>query len=1087
MLRETDSYYLPPRDERVTIHEVVVSIPRFFGLPPIVANRPIEQCPAQVIFADGGTQNGTSISSAGIVVRQRGTDPTPDFWDPDRDGARCALLPSDEQHAKYYVSSTNNAMELTAFIAMCRYAKKHPRVSVGVIDSKWVYDAIVGKPRITKLILKKYVEDAKQAYSDVSSFLTIGHMMRHYGNPADVVVKDARRIGAALPNTDNELFPEPPDCSTHSARAAQMPKVDKPIRTSVDDIVQQITSVEEFATLYRYNARGSCPTACLNAWAAIVAQQVAAVTQAKTDVDRDRAMIGLLILPNVFLPTQKSISQIQHHMIETKPFHVDVPRDANRVQPDAAPPAEAADEPSPEPQERNMKRLGQAVARLAFDRKIKSAVKLLHQAANAEDIPFETKLAKLRTKFIPRCDAVAEHPLTRTASFDTVRINDVLKHMPKQAATCIDRWTPKLLLQAIAVLPTIADDIGVICAQINDDVYGPLVQDCIRMGRCVGIPKEEDKNSVRPIVLSCFFAKLTGGLVFAASRPKCSRNQFALGIKRGAERIIHQVREEFRNGKVVIRIDVSNAFNTAKRAHIERLLREKGAEEAMRVFFKTMYHKSAKLAVYGPHAAKIEFIDFEEGIRQGDAFSAYFFCLLMDEVIADILKIHPHVHARAFMDDLTITADATDAEAITETVVAALRHWGFTPNPDKSKILCRAEDAEQLSHIPQIQIQSAGKFRVLGANITDEYAQYNDEQQRKVDKFFTALEQVQLHPHLAFTIMRLCGNPKMIFYASTTPPEHSLRVVEGFQRRLIQTAERILDFEIPALVQHLKHGAGLPDYVTRRQMLYENAKMMSLQGTQPVPVELVYDTDPKLVGDKLAAHLEGQHTAEWLFYLPPNSAGHLNPMEFKLAMAIRCHTLPKTTLRALARQCNCGFMMRTPEDIIDHVLVCNKASFFTKATRHNLVKYGIVEVLRRYALHAIVEPNMYVYPPGEAHRRPDITVMATPPLATDIVVVQQHGLIVGQNAEKEAAVKNATHAEAVGKFGHQFIPIAMETHGFKDKSCYDWVNRIRSFVQPHLADRIRDDLHQAMACALAKSRALTIQAAQTSQLLYVYR
>src|ERR1700747_351615 len=157
-----------------------------------------------------------------------------------------------------------------------------------------------------------------------------------------------------------------------------------------------------------------------------------------------------------------------------------------------------------------------------------------------------------------------------------------------------------ILKQAIEIRPDVANYIGRIAQMINDAWFSPLVMGILRLGRLVGIPKTE--TSVRPITLTSFFAKLTGGLVFDACKPTCSRRQFAIKVKNGCERIIHNARKEYQEGNAVIRFDIQNAFGTAQRGRIAQLIdaqNENGKLDNVRRYFNVMPGPSATLVIFG--------------------------------------------------------------------------------------------------------------------------------------------------------------------------------------------------------------------------------------------------------------------------------------------------------------------------------------------------------------------------------------------------------------------------------------------------------------------------------------------------------
>ena len=121
--------------------------------------------------------------------------------------------------------------------------------------------------------------------------------------------------------------------------------------------------------------------------------------------------------------------------------------------------------------------------------------------------------------------------------------------------------------------------------------------------------------------------------------------------------------------------------------------------------------------------------------------------------------------------------------------------------------------------------------------------------------------------------------------------------------------------------------------------------------------------------DTWTAHLKAQHIADWIFYQPRTSEEHLQPHEFRIAMAIRCRTLPKQIRdRVQTRRCNCGYSPLAIEECVDHMFRCTSARY-NFSHRHNDVKYAIARVLREFGVQSTVESGFYNYP-MRTHRSP---------------------------------------------------------------------------------------------------------------------
>ena len=75
-----------------------------------------------------------------------------------------------------------------------------------------------------------------------------------------------------------------------------------------------------------------------------------------------------------------------------------------------------------------------------------------------------------------------------------------LKKINRQCSTSIDGWTKDLLNCAMRTVPGLADEIAQVLTIILSQPLSPLLLDCIRVARLVGIPK--DDNGIRPIAVA---------------------------------------------------------------------------------------------------------------------------------------------------------------------------------------------------------------------------------------------------------------------------------------------------------------------------------------------------------------------------------------------------------------------------------------------------------------------------------------------------------------------------------------------------------------------------------------------------------
>jgi hypothetical protein len=470
-----------------------------------------------------------------------------------------------------------------------------------------------------------------------------------------------------------------------------------------------------------------------------VKQTLQGALYATTDQERSQRFITFMLLPSIFLPNGKPTTRVERQLMRGQAFAVG---DLARVRADAV-------VKTPE------ERLSKTVTKLASDRKIRSAVKILMQDAVTADTTFEEKADILREKFPARTTPL--RPLEvheSTIPFEREVVNHVLKKMSRNAATCIDAWNKDLIMQAITVDQTIVDDLGILCAKVNDGHFSKEVMDIIRLGRLVALPKPG--GGVRPVVLSSFLAKLTGACVLHRSRMSCSSMQYAVNCKRGAERIVHLVRKEYEGGRAILRLDVSNAFNATPRQQVAAVLSDAPSE--VRSYFNNIYVPTSKLCLYGPDGKHV-FVDSEEGVRQGDAMSAMMFCKVVDKACMKMKREFPDVSVWSFMDDITIACAPENLGEVTRAAVACIGELGLTVNLRKSACAMRNPDPDRL--VTTVQLIPAGApFVMLGACINAEAAPLIEEMRAKLTAFFKKLFRCELHPQLQWTILRLYFQPE---------------------------------------------------------------------------------------------------------------------------------------------------------------------------------------------------------------------------------------------------------------------------------------------------------------------------------------
>lgn len=855
-------------------------------------------------------------------------------------------------------------------------------------------------------------------------------MMRANINLADAVVKRTIRSGE---NTgDESLFPPMPKIP-HKTKAI------RPVAQVVEvefDVVEQLRTPSDFATLRAFKTRTTCPMGGQSGWASLVKMQTTHIVNAIDNEERDKHMLRLLCLPTLFLPAAVPSSRVIEHLQSRQSFTLN-------------------DRKGKDNTEDHRERLAKTITRFANDGRLKEAVKILHQTQ--DDVPYEEKLRMLQKKFLPHGSYTTSDNGLKTRMFTPAQVVTALKRMPKSSATAIDGWTQRLWMQALLYERSIAEDLGVICAMILNQGFGERVMEMLKAGRAVGIPKKE--GGIRPIVVSSSLLKLCGSLCMMRAKVKVSKWQYAISVKYGCERIVHEVRKAYGEGKAIIRLDMANAFNVANRQRIADIL-QTGSTDLLQ-YFKTVYGKATQLFVFGSNGQKTV-IESCEGVRQGDSTSSLFFCQLLDIALAEIASEAAGLEFAllAYMDDLSIVCQPTDVATLCNIATTALTKVGMEINVDKSQVLCHSP-LGYMSSIRQANMHQS--FKIVGGCVNEHYEQYNTEIIDKTSTFFQKLKWIDIHPQIKFNILRFCGGPRLIYAASIHPTEAISETLRWFDEQTADCLQDIVGGNVAKAMVHDRLGAGIPNYVDNAHKLYNaSVSMTRTQAQEKERVELVtnsFDT----------AAIRSQHQAAFLFY---NSDQCMTPAQFRVALGIRLRTCPASVRIETPTACKCGHTCTSKSDFIEHAIGCKDFSSFSKTSRHNMVVDALCRSASRFGINTCKEPRWFSYECPE-QRRPDITFLCAMPIVTDVTIVNPH-TDTGVAAKEAATKKDKIHDKAVAGKDMCFFPFAMETYGHMDEGCTKMISAISKQLPVHLQFAFRIDMVHAASTALAKARVLAL-------------
>jgi len=200
----------------------------------------------------------------------------------------------------------------------------------------------------------------------------------------------------------------------------------------------------------------------------------------------------------------------------------------------------------------------------------------------------------------------------------------------------------------------------------------------------------------------------------------------------------------------------------------------------------------------------------------------------------------------------------------------------------------------------------------------------------KVDLFFDMVDRLDLHPEA--THLHFCGDPKLLFYASTTPPCFSGAVLARFAERATASFAKLIDSDVADIDRtslHRRNGAAIPDYCSNAQKLYDASLAMTMMDSRPTLVGLFTPSSPPgVIADPDSAdatavgRLEAaEYDAYWTHWTYSSQHVKLTPAEFRIALAARVGTIPRFVYDKEAIRCDCRALHVGASDHITRVAV----------------------------------------------------------------------------------------------------------------------------------------------------------------------
>jgi hypothetical protein len=343
-----------------------------------------------------------------------------------------------------------------------------------------------------------------------------------------------------------------------------------------------------------------------------------------------------------------------------------------------------------------------------------------------------------------------------------------------------------------------------IIALLKDIINGNLperARQLLLSSRLVALMKPDGKY--RPIAVGELFYRLAGVIavskVTKAAAALLAPHQLGVGVSSGAERIVHSLQHlltDTTTKRALLRVDISNAFNSCDRARVLRELYEQPTLSAMWRIADFGYSAPSQLLLQrceGQHLLS------SNGVRQGDALSAILFCLYLRDMLTQV-GTQAEVEVQGFFDDINISGEPTEVMKAFDALQRLLPEVGLRFNTAKSQLAYFHEDEAPLprsiratlaAHDVQVRTEWV---EVVGAVIGRDEAAIRAGVAATLGKddgsaaFFHRLQLDELKVQSAMLILRQCGVPKMNYALRCTPPPCIAQHAAAFDELVMTTA-----------------------------------------------------------------------------------------------------------------------------------------------------------------------------------------------------------------------------------------------------------------------------------------------------------
>jgi hypothetical protein len=655
------------------------------------------------------------------------------------------------------------------------------------------------------------------------------------------------------------------------------------------------------------------------------------------------------------------------------------------------------------------------------------------------------------------------------------------------------------------------------------------------------IPLAKKDGGIRPIAIGEIFRRLVSKIAnfHAMSRTKeyFARRQFGVGIKTGAEAILHGVNatvDHYRDdpSKIMFKVDLRNAFNLVDRVAFINAIRERVPD--ISAWVECCYQSQAYL-----WCGDNEFRSCQ-GVQQGDPLGPLLFSLVLQKIVLEIDQACPDLIINAwYLDDGTFIGSVDSVLRALEIIETRGPQFGLFLNLSKCEVWWPSSDNATLSRFPPaVQHVFGDGIALLGGPVGGPEITRAMWATRlaKIETLCGELDNLN-NAQVQLCLLRSCvGFPKINFALRTCNPLYLQADLADFDAIMQRSLSCIANCEVSgdALMQcHLpisNGGLGIPSAqelssVAFLSSLHQSAslqKSMIADETVIIPrscsADLLANYNDKFSAELpvIAANLNdasssqrmlsqrvhnknsqallqrldttdlarlrsvsGPQAGDWLRVVPIPIQG-LTMSTREYAAAVRIHLgLPNIPEEQTCSVCNRAQMDKKGF----HALSCSSGGI--RIMRHN----AICDILFHNMRSAFLAPQLEVTGLFTDNRRADIVVplwqgkrcafdvtIPSPVCASNVQVASTDPEEFLQSKVQE---KNDKYAQDLAAIGYAFKPLVVDAFGQMHPEFVKVVKEVARRRANHLGEEERamvqvDYLLQRIGFTLRKAVACSI-------------